>query len=160
MLDRQGHFIRQASTQFNHLLPFHPRPVADFHCSTGAPWQNCAVTPREASDLLEKFRAGTVDADAVLRAFQAAPVVEFPFAQVDTHRALRKGFPEVIFGSGKTPEQVVEIAGAILEREKHLLVTRVTPEHAGKLTARFENAQDSTRPNVLGVHGGDQCPGA
>ncbi len=59
----------------------------------------------------------------------------------------------------KTPEQVVEIAGAILEREKHLLVTRVTPEHAGKLTARFENAQDSTRPNVLGVHGGDQCTG-
>ena len=98
------------------------------------------MTPREASDLLEQFRAGSVDADAVLRAFQAAPVVEFPFAQVDTHRALRKGFPEVIFGSGKTPEQVVEIAGAILEREKHLLVTRVTEEHAGRLRARFENA--------------------
>lgn len=90
--------------------------------------------------MLERFRAGAMDADAILRAFQAAPVTEFSFAQVDTHRALRKGFPEVIFGSGKTPEQVVEIAGAILEREKHLLVTRVTAGHAAKLKERFAEA--------------------
>ena len=127
------------------------RGAAEFHCSTGAPRQNHAVTPREASELLEKFRAGTVDADAVLRAFRAAPVVEFPFAQVDTHRALRKGFPEVIFGSGKTPEQVVEIAGAILERENHLLITRVTPEHAGKLKARFESAVHHERARCVTI---------
>lgn len=98
------------------------------------------MTPEEGRELLEKFRAGAADADAVLRAFQAAPVTEFSFAQVDTHRALRKGFPEVIFGSGKTPEQVVEIAGAILEQEKHLLVTRITGAHAGKLSERFPTA--------------------
>ena len=109
------------------------------------------MTPREASELLERFRAGTIDADAVLRAFQAAPVVEFPYAQVDTHRALRKGFPEVIFGSGKTPEQVVEIAGAILDREKHLLVTRITPEHAGKLQARFGNAVHHERARCVTI---------
>ena len=98
------------------------------------------MTPEEGRELLEKFRAGAADADAVLRAFQAAPVTEFSFAQVDTHRALRKGFPEVIFGSGKTPEQVMQIAGAILEREKHLLVTRVTDAHAAKLIERFSAA--------------------
>lgn len=98
------------------------------------------MTPEEGRELLESFRKGAVQAEAVLRAFQAAPVADFPFAQVDTHRALRKGFPEVIFGAGKTPEQVVAIAGAILEREKNLLVTRVGTEHAAQLRNRFENA--------------------
>jgi len=98
------------------------------------------VTPEEGKKLLEDFRSGAVGLDAVLRQFQSAPVAELSFAQVDLHRALRKGFPEVIFGSGKTPEQVVEIASAILEREKHLLVTRVGSEHASRLAERFPNA--------------------
>jgi pyridinium-3,5-biscarboxylic acid mononucleotide synthase len=103
-------------------------------------WHNRRVTPVEGKELLEKFRNGAVELDAVLRAFQSAPVAELPFAQVDLHRALRKGFPEVIFGSGKTPEQVVAIAAEILQREKHLLVTRITPEHAAQLSARFPSA--------------------
>ena len=98
------------------------------------------VTPEEARDLLQQFRAGAADAETVLRAFQAAPVSELAFAQVDHHRALRKGFPEVIFGAGKTPEQVVDISGAILEREKHLLITRITPAHAAKIAERFPAA--------------------
>src|SRR5262245_31554334 len=64
------------------------------------------VTTTEAIRLLEKFRAGGVSRDQVLRAFQAAPSADLGFAQVDTHRALRKGFPEVVFGAGKTPAQV------------------------------------------------------
>ena len=109
------------------------------------------MTPEEGRELLEKFRSGALAADAVVRAFQAAPVTEFPFAQVDTHRALRKGFPEVIFGSGKTPEQVVEIAGAILEREKHVLVTRVTPLHAAKVSERFPNALHHERARCVTI---------
>jgi NCAIR mutase (PurE)-related protein len=62
------------------------------------------------------------------------------FAQVDTHRALRQGFPEVIYGAGKTPEQVVKIAGKLLEHESGVLVTRVTPEHARALRRRFKKA--------------------
>jgi len=73
------------------------------------------VTSTEAIQLLEKFRAGGVGRDKVLQAFQAAPIADLGFAQVDTHRALRKGFPEVIFGAGKTPEQVVKIAGKLLD---------------------------------------------
>ena len=73
------------------------------------------MTAMEAIQLLEKFRAGKISRDKLLRAFQSAPIADLGFAQVDTHRALRKGFPEVIFGSGKTPEQVVRIA-AKMER--------------------------------------------
>jgi len=56
---------------------------------------------------LKKFRAGKISAERALRAFQAAPVADLGFARVDTHRALRKGFPEVIYAAGKTAPQVV-----------------------------------------------------
>jgi pyridinium-3,5-biscarboxylic acid mononucleotide synthase len=98
------------------------------------------VTTIEASTLLEKFRAGKASRDEVLRAFQAAPVADLGFALVDTHRALRKGFPEVIFGAGKTAAQVVGIATKLVEREQNVLVTRITPEHARALRKKFKLA--------------------
>ncbi len=97
------------------------------------------MTPNEAITLLEKFRAGKVDADRVLRAFQSAPLSDLGFANVDTHRALRKGFPEVIFGAGKTPTQVVKIAEKILAHEQRLLITRLTPEHVKALRKKFKH---------------------
>ena len=98
------------------------------------------MTATEATGLLEDFRAGKISRDKVLQAFQAAPLADLGFAQVDMHRALRKGFPEVIFGSGKTPEQVVSIAARILEREQRILITRVNGEHARVLRRKFRSA--------------------
>ena len=98
------------------------------------------MTTTEAIRLLEKFRAGGVSRDQVLRAFQAAPVADLGFAQVDTHRALRKGFPEVIFGAGKTPAQVVKIAAQLVAREQRVLVTRLATEHAKALRKKFPRA--------------------
>ncbi len=98
------------------------------------------MTAIEAKQLLERFRAGKVSLDAIVRAFQAAPVADLGFAQVDLHRALRKNFPEVIFGSGKSPAQVLAIATKLVEREQHVLVTRITPLHARDLKKRFRRA--------------------
>jgi NCAIR mutase (PurE)-related protein len=98
------------------------------------------VTTTEAVKLLEKFRAGGVGRDEVLHAFQAAPIVDLGFAKIDTHRALRKGFPEVVFGAGKTPEQVLKIASKLVEREERVLVTRITPQHARLLKRKFKRA--------------------
>ena len=98
------------------------------------------MTSTEANKLLEKFRAGGIGRDEVLREFQAAPVADLGFAQVDTHRALRRGFPEVIFGQGKTPDQVVKISRALLKRNQRVLVTRINPEHARLLRRRFKDA--------------------
>ena len=103
-------------------------------------WHRPPVTETEAIHLLEKFRAGGVGRDKVLQAFQAAPIADIGFAQVDTHRALRKGFPEVIFGAGKTPEQVVKIAAKLLDHEQNVLATRLTPEHARLLRKKFKRA--------------------
>lgn len=98
------------------------------------------MTTAQAIQLLEKYRRGAINRDQVVRAFQAAPVADLGFAQVDTHRALRKGFPEVIFGAGKTPAQVTQIAAKLLEREQNVLVTRLTPEHARALRKKFKSA--------------------
>jgi pyridinium-3,5-biscarboxylic acid mononucleotide synthase len=98
------------------------------------------VTTGEAIELLEAFRAGKIPREKVMRAFQSAPVVSLGFAQVDTHRALRKGFPEVIFGGSKTPEQVVKIAAKILVSESRVLITRVTDVHARALRKKFRLA--------------------
>ena len=120
------------------------------------------MTITEASQLLEQFRAGRVSREKVLHAFQAAPVADIGFAQVDTHRALRKGFPEVIFGGGKSPEQVARIAAKLLEGESRVLITRVTALHARavrKITrlakhhqlARCITIEKRTAPKRLGM---------
>ena len=98
------------------------------------------MTTDQATALLDAFRAGRATRDEVLRAFQAAPVADLGFAQVDTHRALRKGFPEVIFGAGKTPAQVAAIAARLVAREQNVLVTRITAEHARRLKRQFKRA--------------------
>jgi NCAIR mutase (PurE)-related protein len=109
------------------------------------------VTPGEGKELLAKYKAGKLAEDEVLRAFQAAPVIEFDFAKVDTHRALRKGFPEVIFGSGKTAEQIVTIATAILSQDKRVLITRVNAEQSALLTKQFPNANHYKEARIVAV---------
>jgi NCAIR mutase (PurE)-related protein len=81
-----------------------------------------------------------VGRDKVLRAFQSAPIADIDFAQVDTHRGLRKGFPEVIFGGNKTPAQVARIAAKLVERGERVLATRVTAEQARALRKKFKRA--------------------
>lgn len=98
------------------------------------------MTTAEAVRLLEKFRAGGVSRDEVLRAFQAAPIVDLGFAKLDTHRALRRGCPEVVFGPGKTPVQLVKIAIALFQQHKRVLVTRASAEQMRALKRKFKRA--------------------
>jgi NCAIR mutase (PurE)-related protein len=89
-------------------------------------------------------------------------MVELGFARVDKHRALRQGFPEVIYGEGKTPEQVVKIAGKILENETRLLITRAGTEHAKKMLRRFKKARYHEMARCITVETAphDKRPGA
>jgi NCAIR mutase (PurE)-related protein len=98
------------------------------------------MTTAEAARMLDQFRDGKLPREKILAAFQAAPVADLGFAQVDIHRALRKGFPEVIFGAGKTPDQVVKIAAKLYALGQPVLVTRVTGDHARLLTRKFKIA--------------------
>jgi NCAIR mutase (PurE)-related protein len=91
--------------------------------------------------LFEDVRNGAVEIDAALDRMRHMPFEDLGFAKVDHHRALRHGMPEVVFGKGKTADQVVEIAGRLLSRSQNVLVTRTCQEVAGAMVQRFPEAE-------------------
>jgi NCAIR mutase (PurE)-related protein len=91
--------------------------------------------------LLEQVREGAVDVDAAIERLRHMPFEDLGFAKVDHHRALRHGIPEVVFGKGKTPDQVSGIVGSLLMRVQNVLVTRATPEIAERLRGEVADAE-------------------
>jgi len=89
--------------------------------------------------LLEEVRRGETAPDEAARRLRwKAPFVEAgDFAKVDLHRHMRCGYPEVIFGQGKTPEQVVRILRTLQEHGQGGMATRITPETAAVLCREF-----------------------
>jgi pyridinium-3,5-biscarboxylic acid mononucleotide synthase len=81
--------------------------------------------------LLKQVHTGKMSPEAAAAQLRHLPYEDLGFARMDNHRALRQGFPEVVFCQGKTVEQVAVIAGRILERHGTLLATRATPEMFG-----------------------------
>jgi NCAIR mutase (PurE)-related protein len=85
-------------------------------------------------DLLEKVSSGEISVDDALLELKTAPFVDLGFAKVDMHRGLRQGTAEVIYGAGKTADQIEKIAAAMLENgQKRVLITRLHKETAEHL---------------------------
>ena len=88
------------------------------------------MNSEEIRTILAELKAGTLkieDAEAdILALLRRAPFEDLGFAKVDHHRVIRQGLPEVIFGSGKTPEQIAAIAERLVAHTTNLLVTRAT----------------------------------
>ena len=76
---------------------------------------------------LEDFKRDGISIDDLMSQLRDMPYEDLDFAKVDHHRAIRKGFPEVVFGQGKTPQQIASISAALLESSDTLLVTRASP---------------------------------
>ena len=86
---------------------------------------------REVKNLLRQVAEGTLAVEDALLKFKTMPFEDLGFAKLDHHRALRQGIAEVIYGAGKTPEQICEIARAMLARgQKTILITRMSKEAA------------------------------
>jgi pyridinium-3,5-biscarboxylic acid mononucleotide synthase len=92
-------------------------------------------------DVLAGVADGSLSPEDALDELAFEPLEELPFATIDHHRALRQGFPEVIFGGGKTPEQIEAIATRLAARGDGFLATRLDPAAAGRLRARFPAAE-------------------
>jgi len=90
---------------------------------------------------MEQVREGSVDVDAALSRLRHMPFEDLGFAKIDHHRALRHGMPEVIFGVGKTPDQIATIAGRLLENAKNVLITRADPATAEFVIAQIPAAE-------------------
>jgi NCAIR mutase (PurE)-related protein len=113
-------------------------------------------------ELLEAIRDGSVPVDEALEHLRNLPYEDLGFASVDHHRALRKGFPEVVLGEGKSAEQVAAIAERLAARSDRLLVTRANIEmyqavkervpdaayHAAARAVTLDRSKEPRRPGV------------
>ena len=91
--------------------------------------------------LLEDVRSGASDIDSALQRMRHLPYEDLGFANIDHHRALRHGIPEVIFGLGKTADHVVAIAGKLLESAENLLITRANPAMAERVLEELSGGE-------------------
>lgn len=99
------------------------------------------MTRERVRDLLTRVADGTVSPDHALDDLAKEPFESLEFATIDHHRALRQGFPEVIFGAGKTPDQVVAIAERIADRHGSFLATRLGDDASAALARRFDRIE-------------------
>lgn len=91
--------------------------------------------------LLREVAEGRLPVESALLQLDAAPVDELDYATIDRHRALRQGFPEVVFGQGKRPEQVVGICERLEAHGDGFLVTRVDEEALLAIAVRWPAAE-------------------
>src|SRR3989442_2124517 len=95
------------------------------------------MNPKKVNDLLRDVRRGRQSVESAVRRLKSLAIHDLDFARVDGHRSLRKGFPEVIYCEGKTPAQVVKIAGKILQHNDNLLATRACKETYRAVKRKF-----------------------
>jgi NCAIR mutase (PurE)-related protein len=92
-------------------------------------------------ELLDHVASGSLDVSQALAALSFEPAESLGFATIDHHRALRNGHPEVVYGAGKTPEQICAIARRIAERGDGVLVTRLPDAAQERLCAELPSIE-------------------
>jgi hypothetical protein len=121
------------------------------------------MTGAELSRLLGEVRSGAVAPEEaqrrLLQALSHAPFEDLGFARIDHHRIRRQGFPEVVFGPGKTPEQIAAISERIVAEGHSLLVTRTTREVYNAVAARVTEARFHALARTITLPLGDLPPG-
>jgi len=89
------------------------------------------MNKKEILDILEQVKGGGLSAEEAVLLLKKSPFTDIGFAKIDNHREIRTGAAEVIYGAGKTPEQIVQIVKAMQEAgQKRILITRLSAEAA------------------------------
>ncbi|HKQ56436.1 MAG TPA: nickel pincer cofactor biosynthesis protein LarB [Candidatus Eisenbacteria bacterium] len=99
------------------------------------------MRPADLERVLARVKRGSLSPARAARAIREAPVEQLAFATLDHQRALRVGFPEVVFGLGKTPGQLVAIVRRLARRNAVVLATRVEDQGRAALAAAFPRAE-------------------
>ncbi|HIS60937.1 MAG TPA: nickel pincer cofactor biosynthesis protein LarB [Candidatus Scybalomonas excrementigallinarum] len=93
--------------------------------------------------LLQKVKDGQVSPEQAVLELKMKPFEDLGYAKIDHHRGVRQGIPEVIFGSGKTAEQIIGIASAMKEKgNSNILITRLSKEKANYIKEKLELSYD------------------
>jgi pyridinium-3,5-biscarboxylic acid mononucleotide synthase len=109
------------------------------------------MDPERLRDLLEAVAARRVPVEDAVRELRELPFRDLGFAHADTHRHLRTGFPEVVLGQGKSPEQIAAILAELSRGGSTVLATRVSPEAAAIVVAAVAGARYVAMPRAIVV---------
>jgi NCAIR mutase (PurE)-related protein len=107
------------------------------------------VRRERVRDLLAQVADGSLPVDSALASLSHEPAESLGFATIDHHRAIRQGFPEVVYGAGKTTEQVVGIARRIADRGDGVLVTRIAADAVEALRDALPGAEHNDLARTL-----------
>ena len=110
------------------------------------------MSKQDSINILEQVASGTLSPDDAMLKLRLAPYEDLGYAKLDHHRELRQGIAEVIYGAGKTPEQILGIAEAMISRgQKTILITRMSSESAELLHSRLDIRYDKlSRVGIIG----------
>jgi len=109
--------------------------------------------------LLRRVREGKTTVAEAMERLRHGPVTDLGFAAVDLHRALRRGFPEAIYGTGKTVEQIETIMRSLNAAGQTVLVTRVGPEVHRALVTAFPRLEHHAAARAVVLPAGRRRPG-
>ena len=103
-------------------------------------------------NLLEEFKEGRLSSKEIEDIFSLFPYEDIIHTKVDHHRPLRKGFPEVIYGKGKSPNQVLEIVQALSATSDKILITKASPEIFNTIHASFAKANYNDEAKTITIN--------
>ena len=110
------------------------------------------MTEDQILRILQEFKSGSLTPDDALRRLRGLPFEDICLANVDHHRTLRQGFPEVVFGAGKTAEQVERIVETMHKHEHNILVTRSSGDHFARVRRIIPEAEFHESARAITVH--------
>ncbi len=99
------------------------------------------MTSDDIRHLLERLVSGQLTTEEVLGKLHKLPFEDLGFAKIDHHRRIRNGYPEVIYGEGKTPGQVAEIFSRLAQNNRNVLCTRASADTADAVRKRVPEAR-------------------
>ena len=85
-----------------------------------------SMNETEIKDILDAVSRGTLDVKEAITRFKDFPIADMDFAKLDTHRTMRRGFPETILAEGKTTEHLIAIARKATENRNNTIITRTS----------------------------------
>ncbi len=107
-------------------------------------------------NILKALRDGNITVEKACETFQNMPYENLQHARIDHHRSMRKGLQEVVFGQGKTLDQIADIITSMKRNRQSVLITRVDGEMAAKLMRRFRTARYNGAARCLTVSVGKE----
>jgi NCAIR mutase (PurE)-related protein len=114
---------------------------------------------RHVADILKEVYEHRLSPEEALERLKGYPYQDLDFAKVDHHREIHKGAPEIVYGLGKTPEQILGISREIIGKGANLLVTRVAPEAYKTLEGKLDGAVYNPLARTITLQQKEPAPG-